>query len=294
MILCVANVARSAQPVELDLSRFRGRVPVELIGRTPFPTDRRAALPADPAGPWLLLVPARHRRGDAALARRADAARDDLPVLVLFDGWTSFFRDRVVPWRIGMAQKVRAQLEEEVLPRYIEAQRWYAAKGEPVRRAALADHAEWQFGKRKLAHGAAGRRGGDAERALFRCRSRWPGKTARKSACAALRLRRSRKSGSRPLSACWATRSPTRPSAARWWRRSARGASCATARGMLRFSPTRAYTELAGTGIAELPRQPTSRAEQQYDGEPGRALVPEGLPAACARASIQSWKSAAS
>jgi len=36
-ILCVANVGRSAQPVELDLSRFRGRVPLELLGRTPFP-----------------------------------------------------------------------------------------------------------------------------------------------------------------------------------------------------------------------------------------------------------------
>ncbi|MGW8183630.1 MAG: maltose alpha-D-glucosyltransferase, partial [Burkholderiales bacterium] len=32
VILCVANVSRSAQPVELDLARFRGRVPVELLG----------------------------------------------------------------------------------------------------------------------------------------------------------------------------------------------------------------------------------------------------------------------
>ena len=32
-ILCVANLARSAQPVELDLARFKGRVPVELLGR---------------------------------------------------------------------------------------------------------------------------------------------------------------------------------------------------------------------------------------------------------------------
>ena len=57
-------------------------------------------------------------------------APEDLPVLVLFDGWTSFFRDRVVPWRIGMAEKLREQLEAEVLPRYLAAQRWYAAKGE--------------------------------------------------------------------------------------------------------------------------------------------------------------------
>ncbi len=35
-ILCVANLSRSAQPVELDLSRFRGRVPVELLGGAAF------------------------------------------------------------------------------------------------------------------------------------------------------------------------------------------------------------------------------------------------------------------
>jgi maltose alpha-D-glucosyltransferase/alpha-amylase len=36
-ILCVHNVARSAQAVELDLSRFEGRVPVEMLGRSRFP-----------------------------------------------------------------------------------------------------------------------------------------------------------------------------------------------------------------------------------------------------------------
>jgi maltose alpha-D-glucosyltransferase / alpha-amylase len=36
-ILCVANLSRFAQYVELDLSRFNGRVPVELIGRVHFP-----------------------------------------------------------------------------------------------------------------------------------------------------------------------------------------------------------------------------------------------------------------
>ena len=44
---------------------------------------------------------------------------EEPPVVVLFDGWTSFFRDQVVPWRIGMAEKLRAQLESDVLPRYL-------------------------------------------------------------------------------------------------------------------------------------------------------------------------------
>src|SRR5690606_17358486 len=36
-ILCVANLSRYAQAVELNLARFEGRVPVELNGKTSFP-----------------------------------------------------------------------------------------------------------------------------------------------------------------------------------------------------------------------------------------------------------------
>jgi maltose alpha-D-glucosyltransferase/alpha-amylase len=36
-ILCVANLSRSAQPVELDLSPFAGFVPIEVVGYTEFP-----------------------------------------------------------------------------------------------------------------------------------------------------------------------------------------------------------------------------------------------------------------
>jgi len=57
---------------------------------------------------------------------------------VLFDGWLSLFV-RVVPWRIGMAEKTRAQFETDTLPRYIETQRWYAAKGTPIERVRITD-----------------------------------------------------------------------------------------------------------------------------------------------------------
>ncbi len=36
-VLCVHNLARSAQAVELDLSIYAGRYPVELFGRSRFP-----------------------------------------------------------------------------------------------------------------------------------------------------------------------------------------------------------------------------------------------------------------
>ena len=133
-ILCVANLSRTAQPVELDLKRFKGRVPVEMLGRTSFP----------PIGelPYLLTLPA-HGFYWFRLATDAPAPEwhqdmlvsEEAPMLVLFDSWTSFFRDKVVPWRIGMAEQLRAQLETEVLPRFIASQRWYAAKGEPITKA---------------------------------------------------------------------------------------------------------------------------------------------------------------
>ena len=145
-VLCVANLARSAQPVELDLKRHRGRVPVELLGRTAFP----------PIGdlPYMLTLPA-HGFYWFRLATDVEVphwheerlAREDLPMLVLFDGWLSFFRERVVPWRIGMAEKLRKQFEQEVLPRYLETQRWYAGKGEPITQVRLIDHVLWESGE---------------------------------------------------------------------------------------------------------------------------------------------------
>ncbi|MDP9902234.1 maltose alpha-D-glucosyltransferase [Variovorax ginsengisoli] len=141
-ILSVFNLSQSAQPVELDLSAFKGRVPVEMLGRVAFP----------PIGdlPYLLTLPShgfywfRLSTDVATPVWHHDAMPlQDRPVLVLFDGWTSFFRDRVMPWRIGMAERMRVQFETDTLPRYVETQRWYASKGTTVQRARLIDHAVW-------------------------------------------------------------------------------------------------------------------------------------------------------
>jgi len=37
IVLCVNNLSRFAQPVELQLARFEGKIPIELNGRVPFP-----------------------------------------------------------------------------------------------------------------------------------------------------------------------------------------------------------------------------------------------------------------
>jgi maltose alpha-D-glucosyltransferase/alpha-amylase len=145
-VLCVANLSRSAQPVELNLAAFKGRVPVEMLGRTAFP----------PIGdlPYLLTISAYGfywfrltTDAEAPAWHEQIFSIDERPVLVLFDGWSSLFRDRVVPWRIAMAEKTRLQFETDTLPRFIETQRWYAAKGTPIERARIVDHVVWQEGK---------------------------------------------------------------------------------------------------------------------------------------------------
>jgi maltose alpha-D-glucosyltransferase/alpha-amylase len=37
IVLCVHNLARSAQAVQFDLRKYAGMVPVEMLGRTAFP-----------------------------------------------------------------------------------------------------------------------------------------------------------------------------------------------------------------------------------------------------------------
>ena len=141
-ILCVANLARSAQPVELDLSRYRGHVPVEMMGNTAFP----------PIGdlPYLLTLP-RHGIYWFRLAVTADVPgwHDDrprpieLPVLVLADAWDTFFPERVEGGRRRLAEKVREQLENEVLTAYLPLQRWFGAKQKTIQAVRLQEVGEW-------------------------------------------------------------------------------------------------------------------------------------------------------
>ncbi|MBS0418563.1 MAG: maltose alpha-D-glucosyltransferase [Proteobacteria bacterium] len=142
-ILCVCNLARSAQPVEIDLAEFKGTVPIELMGRTPFP----------PVGdlPYLLTLQGYSfywfrlsKEAQPPVWHDERMLREDLPFLVLFDGWTSFFPERVANWRLGLATKLREQLETVVAPKYIASQRWYAGKGAPIKRANLGDNGEWE------------------------------------------------------------------------------------------------------------------------------------------------------
>ena len=144
-ILCAANLAGTAQAVELDLSRFDGRVPVELVGRASFPPIGKL--------PYLLTLPG-HGYYAFQLATDVPAPSwheqrlppQELPVLVMLEGWQTFLTPAsgAVDVRRAMASRTHEQLEREVLLPHLETQRWYAAKDRPVTRVDMVEEGQWQ------------------------------------------------------------------------------------------------------------------------------------------------------
>jgi maltose alpha-D-glucosyltransferase/alpha-amylase len=147
-LLCVSNLSRAAQPVELDLSAYKGRVPVEMMGRMSFP----------PIGelPYLLTLPGFgfywfHLTADARVPRWHEERLPalELSVLVLFAGWDTIFPEQIAqsdPARKPLAEKLRTTLEREVWPKFAATQRWYAAKGQAIERVALREPGLWKVG----------------------------------------------------------------------------------------------------------------------------------------------------
>ncbi len=121
VILCVCNLSRTAQAVEVDLSAFDKRMPVDAVGGAVFPPI--GTLPylftMPPYGfYWFLLateatLPGWHVNPSEPLP--------ELSTLVLRDG----IADVLLP-------ESRRTIDREVLPAYVPKRRWYAAKTEAM------------------------------------------------------------------------------------------------------------------------------------------------------------------
>ncbi len=111
-VLVVANLSRLVQHVDLDLTAFAGRIPVEMLGHTTLPVidaQRSYSLTLGPhAFYWFSLEP---RPQDRTAAARPDVA--DLPTLRVSQDWEELFR--------GAA---RHRLED-VLPAFLASRGWF-------------------------------------------------------------------------------------------------------------------------------------------------------------------------
>jgi maltose alpha-D-glucosyltransferase / alpha-amylase len=153
-LLCVANVAHSPQAVELDLSQFAGRVPVELNAGTLFPPigELTYLLTLPPYGfYWFALAvesewPAWHT-----------PAPEPLPEFV-----TIVIRERLAK---ALAASGRDLIEHEALPQYLAKRRWFALKDQTIKTARVANLTDIGEGAREIlmaeievkANGAASR-----------------------------------------------------------------------------------------------------------------------------------------
>ncbi|MGH7699135.1 MAG: maltose alpha-D-glucosyltransferase, partial [Gemmatimonadales bacterium] len=122
-ILVVANLSRFSQYVELELSRYRGMVAVELMGGTEFP----------PIGelPYLLTLGPHHFYWFALVPQRREelvvTAPVALPQLEVRGAWADVLRD-------DAADAVAA-----TFPAFLRPKRWFGGKARRVKETAIAD-----------------------------------------------------------------------------------------------------------------------------------------------------------
>ncbi|MGH6969125.1 MAG: putative maltokinase, partial [Stellaceae bacterium] len=132
-VLCVANLSRSAQAVELDLSGFAGRIPVELLGQTSFPMIGDGFYTVTLQGHgfyWFqLAVPI---QGPLTTVRTRD-----LDTLVALGGLATALEGRN-----------RGIVERDILPPFLAEHRWFAHKSERTFVTALVWSATFHLGER--------------------------------------------------------------------------------------------------------------------------------------------------
>ncbi|QIG78881.1 maltose alpha-D-glucosyltransferase [Stakelama tenebrarum] len=121
-VLCVANLSRTAQAVELDLHEFEGRTPVELTGGTPFPEIGQL--------PYLLTLPPfgflLFSLSQSETAPHWSTAAPAVEV----ERYTFVLR----PALLGVTQGEDARvLTQDMLPGYVAQRRWFGAKDETIR-----------------------------------------------------------------------------------------------------------------------------------------------------------------
>jgi maltose alpha-D-glucosyltransferase/alpha-amylase len=128
-ILVVANMARTVQPVHLDLQRFRGRHPVELIGNTELPvvTDDPYFLTLAPHGFfWFQL--SQVAKPIVMQRPRLQGREEPVPKLLVSAVWQSL-----------LDSATRSLIERDALMPFLSRQRWYAGKARHAKQARFVD-----------------------------------------------------------------------------------------------------------------------------------------------------------
>jgi maltose alpha-D-glucosyltransferase/alpha-amylase len=135
IILCVFNLSRTAQPVQIDLTRYQGCTPIELIGNTPFPSIGPTPYQLTLSGYgffWFKLV---SHVATASQKGSITAALPEMPVLVLYPDKNRTVNNVQTDILTFLSSKrTVTQIEKEILPAYLPYQRWFSAKGRTLKK----------------------------------------------------------------------------------------------------------------------------------------------------------------
>jgi len=126
-VLCVANLSRFAQPVDLDLSKLEGMVPVEMLGYVDFPAIDQKPYRLTLA-PYSFLWFELQRRAEPV--ETTINLNEEVP-LNFAGGWKSVLEE-------GGG---REHLETANLPNYLPKQRWFGGKTRHIKSIKIADWA---------------------------------------------------------------------------------------------------------------------------------------------------------
>ncbi|MFL6535840.1 MAG: maltose alpha-D-glucosyltransferase, partial [Pseudomonas sp.] len=121
IILCVANVSRSAQAAELDLSAYAGMVPVEMLGGNAFPPigQLNFLLTLAPYGFYWFALAAENQMPSWHVE----------PAQSLPDFTTLVLKKRLEEL---LEAPSRTTLEQGILPNWLQNRRWFAGKDSAI------------------------------------------------------------------------------------------------------------------------------------------------------------------
>jgi maltose alpha-D-glucosyltransferase / alpha-amylase len=126
-VLCVANLSRFSQPVSLDLARFAGMIPVEMLGYVTFPTITAQPYPltlAPYSFLWLELQPAPETPEPVQVPEVE-------PIVDLISHGIE-----------GLLVGPGSDLLQQLLISYLPHQRWFGAKSRTIKSVTVLDSAE--------------------------------------------------------------------------------------------------------------------------------------------------------
>jgi maltose alpha-D-glucosyltransferase/alpha-amylase len=123
-VLCVANLSRFAQPVDLDLAEVAGATPIEMLGYVEFPTIERQPYRltlAPYSSLWLEI-----HKPEVAEVRAPESEK----TLSVAGGWEKV-----------LTGPTARRLETQILPEYLPKQRWFAGKSHDISATRIVDWA---------------------------------------------------------------------------------------------------------------------------------------------------------